>query len=111
MAIKGEIKFGLNVNRNLADVVDNREALANLGVDINDLDVIRGAAGELGITADDIRSLSGLNVNLQKYLVKLYQDTQQYTGIIDDTAGTTETLKGNLTVNGSLGASSIKYLY
>ena len=111
MAVEGDIKFGLNVNRSLADVVNNREALANVGVNINDLDVIRGAAGDLGITSDDVKALSGLNVPLQTYLVKLYQDTQQYANIIDQTAGTTETLKGNLTINGQLGASSIKYQY
>lgn len=111
MAVEGEIKFGLNVNRALADVVNNKEALANLGIDINDLDVIRGAAGDLGITSDDVKALSGLNVPLQTYLTKLYQDTQQYAAIIDQTAGTTETLKGNLVINGQLGASSIKYQY
>ena len=73
-----EIKFGLNVNRSLADVADPLAALANIGIDINDLDVIRGAAGDLGITADDVKALSGLNVPVQTYLVKLYQDTLQY---------------------------------
>lgn len=111
MAIGREIKFGLNVNRSLADIVDNRQALANLGVDINDLDVIRNAGGDLGITATDIRSLSGLNVPLPEYLTRLYNDTQQYSAIINQTAGTTETLKGNLTINGVLGAGAIKYRY
>jgi hypothetical protein len=111
MAIQSDLKFGLNVNRNLADVVNNTEALANIGVDIKDLDVIRNAAGTLGITSDDVRALSGLNVSLQTYLTKLYTDTQQYASIIEQTAGTTEPLKGNLTINGQLGASSIKYQY
>jgi len=111
MAVEGELKFGLNVNRNLADIVNNTQALANIGVDIKDLDVIRGAAGDLGITADDVRALSGLNVPVQTYLTKLYTDTQQYASIIDQTAGTTEPLKGNLTINGQLGAASIKYQY
>lgn len=106
-----EIKFGLNVNRNLADVQDPAAALSNLGIDINDLDIIRGAAGDLGITADDVKALSGLNVPVQTYLVKLYQDTLQYASIIDQTSGTSESLKGNLTVNGVLGAGAIKYQY
>jgi hypothetical protein len=111
MAVDKVIRFGLNVNRSLADVVNNTEALANLGVDIKDLDVIRNAAGTLGITSDDVRALSGLGVPLQTYLTKLYTDTQQYASIIDQTAGTTETLKGNLTINGQLAASSIKFQY
>jgi hypothetical protein len=111
MAVQGDLKFGLNVNRNLADVVNSTESLANIGVDIKDLDVIRNAAGTLGITSDDVRALSGLNVSLQTYLTKLYTDTQQYASIIEQTAGTTEPLKGNLTINGQLGASSIKYQY
>jgi len=111
MAINREIKFGLNVNRSLADIVSNTEGLKNLGVNIKDLDVIRNAAGDLGITASDIRSLSGLNVPLPEYLTRLYNDTQQYSNIINQTAGTTETLKGNLTINGVLGAGAIKYRY
>ena len=35
-----DIKFGLNVNRSLADVADPAAALENIGIDINDLDVI-----------------------------------------------------------------------
>ena len=111
MAVNREIKFGLNVNRSLADIVSNTKALANLGVDVQDLDIIRNAAGDLGITADDIKSLSGLNVPLPEYLTRLYNDTQQYSNIINQTAGTTETLKGNLTINGVLGAGAIKYRY
>jgi len=111
MAIGKEIQFGLNVNRSLADIVSNTQALANLGVNIEDLDIIRNAAGDLGITADDIKSLSGLNVPLPEYLTRLYNDTQQYSNIINQTAGTTETLKGNLTINGVLGAGAIKYRY
>jgi Leucine-rich repeat (LRR) protein len=111
MAVEKEIKFGLNVNRSLADIVSNTQALANLGVNIDDLDVIRNAAGDLNITADDIKSLSGLNVPLPEYLTRLLNDTQQYSNIINQTAGTTETLKGNLTINGVLGAGAIKYRY
>lgn len=106
-----DIKFGLNVNRSLADVADPAAALENIGIDINDLDVIRNAAGDLGITADDVKTLSGLNVPVQTYLVKLYQDTLQYSTIIDETAGTGSVLKGNLSVNGALGAGAIKYQY
>ena len=111
MAVEGEIKFGLNVNRNLADIVNADDALANIGLNVADLDIIRGAAGTLSITADDIRAVGGLNVEIETYITKLYNDTQQYSAIIDQTAGTTETLKGNLVINGLLGASSIKYKY
>lgn len=111
MAVEGEIKFGLNVNRNLADIVNADDALANIGLKVADLNVIRGAAGTLSVTSDDVKALSGLNVELETYITKLYNDTQQYAAIIDQTAGTTETLKGNITINGLLGASAIKYKY
>lgn len=111
MAVGKELKFGLNVNRSLADIVNNRDALKNIGVDINDLNVIRDAAGSLAVTADDIKALSDLKYPLQEYLQRLYNDTQQYAIIINQTAGTTETLKGNLTINGVLGAGAIKYKY
>lgn len=111
MAVGKEIKFGLNANRSLADVVSSSESLANLGVSIDDLDVIRNAAGDLAITSTDIRSLSGLSLPLPEYLTRLYNDTQQYSNIINQTAGYRETLKGNLTINGVLGAGAIKYRY
>ena len=111
MAVEGDIKFGLNVNRNLADIVNKGEGLANLGVNVKDLDIIRNAAGTLSITTNDIKAVSGLNVEIETYMTKLYNDTQQYAAIIDQTAGTTETLKGNLVINGFVGASAIKYKY
>ena len=111
MAVEGEIKFGLNVNRNLADIVNKGEGLANIGINVADLDIIRDAAGTLSINANDVKAVGGLNVEIETYITKLYNDTQQYAAIIDQTAGTTETLKGNLTMNGLLGASAIKYKY
>lgn len=104
------ILFGLNVNRSFSDIVDRDEAIENLGVKIADLDVIRNSA-EAGVTRNDIRALSGLNFPLERYIQKLRSDSQQYNGIIDTTAGTKEQLRGGLTVNGVLAASSIKYNY
>lgn len=104
------ILFGLNVNRSFSDIVDRDAAIENLGVKIADLDIIRNSA-EAGVTRNDLRALSGLNFPLERYIQKLRSDSQQYNGIIDTTAGTKEQLRGGLTINGVLAASSIKYNY
>jgi len=56
---------GLRVSLNLADSQDTVEILKNLNVDIRDLDAIRGLNAE-GVDAADIRSLSGLSIDLRK---------------------------------------------
>lgn len=105
------IIFGVNVNRSFTDLADVNAGIENLGLKIKDLDVIRNIAGDGAVSRTDIKSLAGLDLPVQRYLRKLTADTQQYKGIIDVTAGTKEILQGNLTVNGVLAASSIKYNY
>lgn len=109
MAVQPERKFGLNVNRSFTDVVSRDDAIENIGLNLEDLDVIRNIASEGGVTRNDIRSTSGLDVDLRRYLVKLEKETTQYSGIINDSAGTDRKLRGNLTVNGILAASAVKY--
>ena len=59
--------FGLNTQNSLSEIVDEREALRNLNLDINDLDRIRGIR-DLGVTQDDLKTLSGLKVDLIREL-------------------------------------------
>ena len=110
--VKKVTLFGLNANRGFSDIVDREEALENLGLKVVDLDIIRDSSqGDNPVSRNDVKSAAGLNVPVQRYLSKLISDTQQYKGIIDQTAGSKEQLKGNLIVNGSLAASAIKYSY
>lgn len=111
MTVRPDRKFGLNVNRALSDVANRDAAIENLGLQIDDLDIIRNASSEGGVTKSDVRALAGLNVELPRYLTKLGNDVTQYTGIVNTSSGTKQQLRGNLTVNGVLAASSVKYSY
>lgn len=59
--------FGLNTQNSLSEIVDEAEALANLNIDILDLDRIRGIR-DFGVTQDDLKTLSGLEVDLIREL-------------------------------------------
>lgn len=111
MAVQPDRKFGLNVNRSFTDIVNREQAIENLGLRIEDLDVIRNIASEGGVNRSDLRAASGLDVELRRYLIKLQNDVNQYSGIINESSGTNSTLRGNLTVNGILAASAVKYPY
>ena len=110
MSVRPGRKFGLNVNRALTDVTDKDDAIENLGLQLDDLDIIRGASEE-GVSRNDVRAAAGLQVELPRYLRKLRSDVSQYTGIINNTSGTQQQLRGNLTINGVIAASSVKYNY
>lgn len=110
MTIRPDIQFGLNANRAFSDVFDRDEAIENIGLQLDDLEIIRGSAEE-GVTSTDFRSASQLNVPLQRFVTKLRNDVVQYDGIVNEAAGTKEQLRGNLLVNGVVAASSIKYTY
>jgi Leucine-rich repeat (LRR) protein len=109
MAVQPERKFGLNVNRSFTDIVSRNDAIENIGLNLEDLDVIRNIASEGGVTRNDIRSTAGLDVDLRRYLVKFENETNQYSGIINESAGADSKLRGNLTVNGIFAASAVKY--
>ena len=111
MAIRPDIQFGLNVNRAFSDISDRSTAIENLGLRKDDLDIIRNSAAETGVSRTDLRTLANLDFRLQRSILVLNSDVNQYSGIINSSAGTEQKLRGNLTVNGVLAASSIKYKY
>lgn len=110
-SIKPEIKFGLNVNRSFTDISDRKKSLENLGLSFDDLEIIRGSSETNGISRNDVRTISGLDIPIQRYIVRLRSDVSRYRGILEDLAGIDQRLKGNLEINGSLAASAIKYSY
>lgn len=111
MTIRPDIQFGLNVTRSFTEIANPDEAVENIGLNLDDLEIIRDAASEGEVSREDVRCLSQLNVPLQRFTTKLRRDVQQYSGIVNDAAGIRQKLRGNLLVNGIIAASSIKYLY
>lgn len=110
MALVNPKLFGLDINRALADVLDKNTALSNLNLPPIDLDVIRGSKNA-GATLGDWISFSRLSVPIYKNLDRYYQDSSLYTGTLESKSGTSQTLFGNLTINGRLSGSAIRYRY
>lgn len=118
MAFERPVLFGYRVDSNLSDVIDKNEALSNILLDINDLQVIRGVASGITIEDDqtsssasrfDFQSLSRLDVDVYRTLDRFGGDTDQYDRVLRSSPGADVTLRGNLTVNGGVGASAIRY--
>jgi hypothetical protein len=103
--------FGLNVNRNLTDISNNVEALANLKLDINDLNLIKGVTDPGGVTTDDFKGLSSLDFDYEKNVSALSNETSYYNMLTTNFYDESSYIDNNLTINGQLGGTSIKYLY
>ena len=80
MAINNPVLFGLKVSSNFADIESKSTALNNLGLDIRDLQTIEGISPTLSRT--ELQQVSGLDVNLTKYIDRLKSDTSQYSNLI-----------------------------
>jgi hypothetical protein len=103
--------FGLNISRNLTDISNSTEALANLKLDIKDLDRIRGLTDPGNVTRTDFQGLSGLDVDFETEVASLNSETSTYNILTSNTYDSNSSINNNLIVNGQFGAASIKYLY
>jgi len=110
MALVNPKLFGLDVNRTLADVLDKDAALNNLNLPPIDLEVIRGSKDK-GATRGDWVSFSRLSDPIYKTLDRYYQESSLYSGLLNATSGTNQTLFGNLTINGRISGNAIRYRY
>lgn len=103
--------YGYKINNNLTDVVDKELALERIGLNIGDLDIIRGAASEDGAVREDLIAISGLDTPIYKIVDRYQGDTSLYKGILDESAGVNSTLRGNLTINGAVAGSAVRFRY
>lgn len=110
MAIQNPKIFGLNVLSFLSDIQNKDTAIRALGLDPNDLEVIRGAANA-GATRPDWTSYSRLSVPIYNTMDRYYYESAGYQTILDTKAGVDAPLRGNLNINGALSGSSIRYRF
>lgn len=103
--------FGLNIGRNLTDISDSEDALANLNLDIKDLDKIRGLTDPGNVSKSDFQGLSGLDVDIEVETASLSAETGNYDILTSNVYDSNSTIDNNLIVNGQFGATAIKYLY
>lgn len=106
--------YGLNTSNRLGDLEDLSESLKNLGLNIEDVNIIRDTnitVNSGGITRDDLKSLSNLDLDVKKEFIRYRSSTQDYVSFIDNFPSLRMSQPYNLKLNSRLGASSIKYNY
>lgn len=108
MSIRNNRIFGLAVPLSLADIPDNEQALLNLGLDIRDLDIIRGISGS-GFDSNDLQSLSNLTTPIWRTFDRYINDVLTYNNALSRSAGADFRARGNLEVNGPISSSAFRY--
>ena len=109
MALTNPKIFGLHVKSSLADVRDKGTALRNLGINPLDLEIIRGSSPNM--VREDWVSFSRLKQPLFKILSRYSTESNIFSNILLERAGTDQTLFGNLDINGSISGNAIRYRF
>lgn len=108
MAIKNNRIFGLSVSLSMADILDRKTALTNLGLNIDDLEIIRGSAAA-NFDKKDLQTLSNLTVPVWQSFDRYINDIDTYSGILEFSGGSDFQLRGNLKVAGQISATAFRY--
>lgn len=99
---------GLRVSLQFADSQEPIQVLRNLNLDIEDLDVIRGI-NDVGVESSDIRTLSGLEIDLEKKAIAIYNETRSYQNVLSIINDGRRRIGGNLDISGSIVAPTFKF--
>ena len=110
MSLTNPKLFGLAVLSNFTDVRDPFAALQNLGINPLDLSVITGSH-RAGMETLDWISFSRLKSPIYKALDRFNRESDSFSRILSKRAGIDQTLFGNLSINGSISGSAIRYRY
>ena len=108
-SIVNKVLFGLKVSFNFSDIESKATALQSLGLDIRDLEVIRGISSS--INKIDLQNVAGLDTNLTRYLNRLSADTSRYRNLVNNLAGFNYATKGNLEAYGPVSGGAVRYKY
>jgi len=99
---------GLNVNVYLADIDDKETSLGNLGIDIDDLEGIRGINAD-GVSSLDLRTISGLDVDQKKELYAMSRTSATIGNLLRDMKDIARPLEFNMAIDDQVRAGAIKY--
>lgn len=106
-----DIIYGLNVSRNLSEIVDPVKSFSNIGMSVRDIDVFRSLPSE-GLTRTDFRLLSSLDTDIKRELTSLAENLQNAKKVVSDGILNTDVIPFDLIISDNiLAASSIKYNY
>jgi hypothetical protein len=107
--VTNRVLFGLKVSFNFSDIESKTIALQNLGLDIRDIEVIRGISDS--IDKVDLQNVSGLDTNLTRYLDRLDADTSRYNNLVNNLSGYNYATKGNLEAFGPVSGGAVRFKY
>ena len=110
MALTNPKIFGLKIGNKFTDVENRRLVLRNLRIPEPDLDIIRGSQDASGSRGDFI-NFSRLSQPIYRTLDRYYEHSKVYDRVVIDRASISTILFGNLTINGRLDGSAIRYRY
>jgi Leucine-rich repeat (LRR) protein len=99
---------GLRVSNKFADSQNPIEILRNLNLDIEDLDRIRSVSND-GVRQSDIRTLSGLTIDLEKEAIAIFNETRSYENVLSILNDGRRRIAGNINVSGSIVAPTFKF--
>lgn len=108
MAIKNNRIFGLSVSLSLADVPSRRLSLENLGINREDLEIIRGTS-EAGFDRNDLQTLSNLSVPVWRTFDRYINDVTTYENTLSLSGGSDFQIRGNIGVAGGIGSTAFRY--
>lgn len=103
--------FGLNANKNFSEIQSKVQALSNLGLNIKDLDKIRGISN-VGVSAADIKSLANLQEDARRALGALRADANVWDNFTRNFKTIRDIVKTNVILEeGQLKAQAVKYRF
>ena len=109
MANAGSSIQGLRVLSKFSDVQDPVEVLKNLNLDIEDLDRIRNISADGPVEKSDIRTISGLTIDLEKEAIAIYNETLSYKNILSNLNDARRSINGNIKIDNSVISPSFKF--
>lgn len=105
------IRYGLNIGNSLAEIENKEEALKNLGLDIRDLDVIRGLSNEVALSQDELKLISNLTIDVKAALISLRSSASYIPYILSNAPTANIGLTSNIYINNQFIAGAFKYDY
>ena len=103
---------GLNVGKSLIDVDEPREALKNLGLNGEDLNLIYGLTGDtVGLNTSDIHNVAGLVDDQERILIGQQISSLEITNRLFGLDDIRVSIGANFNINSTLHGGAIKYSY
>lgn len=104
---------GLRIVFRLSDVLNNREVLNNLNLSFFDLERIRtirdGTGTDDRLTQSDLITLSGLNFDLEKESLGIYNEITTYPSLLSNLTNVRANINFDLDLNGRFISPSFKF--